>query len=356
MALLFCDNFENWTSTSFDSPGPWIKTVRGISALAGTGNVVFNVNSFRPGIFQTLESGAANASVLLHYGFSSIGTVVANIRVAFDSTTTSGDRQILTLFDGATAQVSLTHKSNGKLAIFRGTTTAQLAESTDLFPFDANVFLDIELKVTIHNTTGVIELRVNGGTQIPSTGSLNTRVSANNQANEIGIGVSGAGSSRPLFKQFILMDTTGSTMNDFIGPVDITSLRPNADGEYDDWTANTGTRFAAVNQAVTDNDTTFVSSSTPGDQVTFQLSNLPSGVTDVFAVFPQMQIRREQGTTRICKFLMRSGIDDELGAKELAIGPTYAFRQEAITTSPFTTNAWDVAEVNGLELGVEITT
>jgi hypothetical protein len=95
---------------------------------------------------------------------------------------------------------------------------------------------------------------------------------------------------------------------------------------------------------------------TPGDQILFELTNLPAGVTDVFAVMPQAQIKREQGTTRITKFQMGSGIDTELGSKELAIGPTYAFRQEAITTSPFTTNAWDVAEVNGLRLGMEITT
>jgi len=346
MALLFCDNFENWASTSSNYPGPWQSADQ-----VTTGANSANINASTPNVFQTSSNGTG----ALLWGITATSTLVVNFRASF-GVGAAGNKPLVQLVDSGTVQCSLVMKSNGKLAIFRGTSTAELAESINIYPFNSNEYLDIEWKVTVHNTTGVIELRVNGVTEIASTGSLNTRAGTNDSADAVRLGTIAAGAARPYFKQFILMDTTGSVMNDFIGPVDVTSLRPNADGEYDDWTANTGTRFAAVNQAVTDNDTTFVSSSTPGDQVTFQLGNLPSGVTDVFAVFPQMQIRREQGTTRICKFLMRSGIDDELGTKELAIGPTYAFRQEAITTSPFTTNAWDVAEVNGLELGVEITT
>jgi len=346
MALLFCDNFENWSSTSEDYPGPW---VRAFGLAGGNGNV----NASVPGVYRT---AGANGTSSLIVGFPNNATVIVNKRVSFESVGSNDNGAIMWFLDGSTEQVSLRFQPNGFFAVYRGLTTAKLGESNNFYPYNLAEYLDIELKVTFHNTTGAVELRINGVTEINLT-NQNTRVSSNNFANQVRIGKSNSTqAARPFFKQFILMDTAGSVMNDFIGPVDVTSLRPNADGEYDDWTANTGTRFAAVNQAVTDDDTTFVSSSTPGDQVTFQLGNLPSGVTDVFAVFPQMQIRREQGTTRICKFLMRSGIDDELGTKELAIGPTYAFRQEAITTSPFTTNAWDVAEVNGLELGVEITT
>jgi hypothetical protein len=352
MALLFCDNFENWSSTSSNNPGPWTfwQTTLGV----GTGSTSANVNFTTPGCYQGEVS--TSFATWLALGFQTSSTVIINTRLSFRNGGPNDNGSSLWLVDGGTEQCSLRIQPDGKFAVYRGLSTAKLGESINSFPINANEFMDVELKVNIHNTTGTVELRVNGVVEI-SLINQNTRASANNSCNSIRIGkTSSSQVGVPVVKQFILMDTTGSVMNDFIGPVDVTSLRPNADGEYDDWTANTGTRFAAVNQAVTDGDTTFVSSSTPGDQVTFQLGNLPSGVTDVFAVFPQMQIRREQGTTRICKFLMRSGIDDELGAKELAIGPTYAFRQEAITTSPFTTNAWDVAEVNGLELGVEITT
>jgi len=349
MALLFCDNFENWSSNSSNNPGPW-QMANGVDTGGGAGNVNISI----PGVYRPQTTGGAG---FLAIGYPNNETIIVNTRIAFaNSNFQVGNRRIINFLDAGTTQCGLTYMNNGYLNFGAGTSGDNLASSLDFFPINSDAYYDIELKVRVHNTLGSVELRINGVQQF-SVSNVNTRSTSNNFSNVIRIGpLTGNTICVPFFKQFILMDTTGSVMNDFIGPVDVTSLRPNADGEYDDWTANTGTRFAAVNQAVTDGDTTFVSSSTPGDQVTFQLGNLPSGVTDVFAVFPQMQIRREQGTTRICKFLMRSGIDDELGAKELAIGPTYAFRQEAITTSPFTTNAWDVAEVNGLELGVEITT
>jgi len=350
MALLFCDNFENWQSTNSNYPGPWVST----SGAWGSGTGNANVNSFTPGVAQFSNANASNLAM----GFANSETVVVNCRIAMGSATgTSDSGAILWFADAGTEQVSLRFQPNGFFSVYRGLTAAKLGESTNFYPYNLDEYLDIELRVTFHNTTGAVELRVNGVTEISLT-NQNTRVSANNFANEAKIGRSAnTQNARPYFKQFILMDTTGSGMNDFIGPVDVTSLRPNADdATILDWTANTGNRWEAVNQAITDGDTTYVSADTPGDQILFELTNLPAGVTDVFAVMPQCQIKREQGTTRITKFLMGSGVDTELGAKELAIGPTYAFRQEAISVSPFTTDPWDVAEVNGLRLGMEITT
>jgi hypothetical protein len=350
MALLFCDNFENWQSTSINNPGPWLRAT-GVWGI-GTGS---NVNSNIAGVFQTTDGGAG----FLETGFPEKETLVVNCRVSFGQTvSTIGNRTICILYSNGSAQCSLVHKSNGHLAIFRGETTAELGQSINSFSINSAVFLDIEWKVTVHNTTGVIELRVNGAVEIASTGSLNTRASTLNSANSITIGkvINSPGLSHPLFKHFILMDTTGSTMNDFIGPVAITSLRPNEDGHYDDWTPNTGSRFAAVNQAITDGDTTYVTANTATDKVSFKLGNLPAGVTDVFGVFAQAQIKREAETTRIARMFLRSGVDDEPIGTAQGIGPTYAFRNAAVTVSPFTTNAFDVAEINDIELGMEITT
>jgi len=351
MALLFCDNFENWTSTSSSYPGPWVNASgNNWGTSSGAGSVNFSTT----GVFRNAgNNGNANLSA----GFPDESTVIVNTRVSFESIGFTDNGAIMWFIDGSTEQVSLRFQPNGFFAVYRGLTTAKLGESNNFYPYNLAEYLDIELKVTFHNTTGAVELRINGVTEINLT-NQNTRVSSNNFANQVMIGRSTTNqAARPYFKHFILMDTTGPTMNDFIGPVDVTSLRPNADdATILDWTANTGTRWQAVNQAITDGDTTYVSASSPGDQILFELQNLPSGVTDVFAVMPQAQIKREQGTTRITKFLMGSGVDTELGSKELAIGPTYAFRQEAISVSPFTTDPWDVAEVNGLRLGMEITT
>jgi len=351
MALLFCDNFENWTTTSTAYPGPWVNAS---GSNWGTAGSAANVNNSIPGVFRSAATtGTSNLAV----GYANSATIISQFRASFASTSETDSGAIVWFNDGSTEQVSLRMQPNGFFAVYRGLTTAKLGESINFYPFNIDEYLDIELKVTFNNTTGSVQLKINGVSEINLI-NQNTRATANNFANQVMIGRSASlQEARPFFKHIIIMDTTGSVMNDFIGPVDVTSLRPNADdATILDWTANTGTRWQAVNQAITDGDTTYVSADTPGDQILFELQNLPAGVTDVFAVMPQAQIKREQGTTRITKFLMGSGVDTELGSKELAIGPTYAFRQEAISVSPFTTDPWDVAEVNGLRLGMEITT
>jgi hypothetical protein len=351
MAVLFYDNFENWTSTSTAYPGPWV--VISNTSSWGSASTASNVNHTISGVYQTGNA----VSTYLAMGFADKATVVCNMRVSFEQPYVNDTGAILWFVDGGTEQCSLRLQPNGYFAVYRGISTAKLGESTNFFSYNNSEYLDIELKIGIHNTTGTVELRVNGVVEINLI-NQNTRASANNFVNQVRIGRhTQTQAARPYFKHFILMDTTDSVMNDFIGPVDITSLRSNADdATILDWTANTGTRWQAVNQAITDGDTTYVSADTPGDRVLFELTNLPAGVTDVFAVMPQCQIKREQGTTRITKFLMGSGVDTELGSKDLAVGPTYAFRQEPMSVSPFTTDPWDVAEVNGLRLGMEITT
>jgi len=346
MALLFCDNFENWESSDNNYPGPWIAATGAIRVNTGAG----------AGGYATASGTAVLWS--LRQGFPNTSTVIVNTKQAGYLGDGSNQTALLWFMDETTIQLSVIRKTNGYFAVLRGNHTGvELGESQNLYPLNIDEELDIECKATFHNTTGSVELRINGITEINLT-NVNTRSSSNNFANQVRIG-SGSNTSANIankFKHFILMDTTGSTMNDFIGPVAVTSLRPNEDGHYDDWTPNTGNRFAAVNQAVTDGDTTYVTADTATDKVSFKLGNLPAGVTDVFGVFAQAQIKREAETTRIARMFLRSGVDDEPIGTAQGIGPTYAFRNAAVTVSPFTTNAFDVAEINDIELGMEITT
>lgn len=350
MALLFVDNFESWSSTSNTEPGPWLRTNGANFGTTGASN---NVNYSLAGKLQTASTGASG---WLQKGFANSSTLIVNMRVAFASTSSSSAAQILSFLDNATVQCSLQYKTNGKLGFYRGTTT-ELAESVNDFSLDGTVYLDLELKVTIHNTTGQVELRVNGGVEFATAANLNTRSSANNFINALSVGcmpISGFALVAPIVDHVILMDTTGSVNNDFIGPVDVSTLRPSADGNYTDWTANTGTRWEAVNQAESDGDTTYLTSETVGDKVSFVMTDLPAGVTNVYGVYPFNKIRREQGTTRAIEFFFRSSGTDENGTDKY-VGPNYAFRNDVFSQSPFTSVAWTPAEVNGLELGMEIT-
>jgi hypothetical protein len=347
MALLFCDNFENWTSTSSNYPGPWLLAG---NIIAGSSS---NINSRIADVFATSTGGSTNSH--LHIGFASASEFVVNFKVSIGTAGGSGAKLFVWFLDGGTIQCGLGFKDNGRFAVYRGATT-ELIQGTNSYPFDSANFLDVEWKINIHNTTGSTEVRVNGVEEIAPTGSLNTRSSANNSADIFRIGSQQSGIAVPNYKHVILMDTAGSVMNDFIGPVAISSLRPSADGNYTTWTPNTGTRWDAVNDAITDSDTTYVTANTATDKVSFGMTDLPAGVTDVFGVMAQAQIKREAETTRIAQMFVRAGGTDQAIGTAQGVGPSYAFRNAVATVNPHTAAAWTPAEINALELGMEITT
>ena len=120
-------------------------------------------------------------------------------------------------------------------------------------------------------------------------------------------------------------------------------------GSSDSWTANTGTKVAAV--ASNDGDTTFISSSagSPSAQTfSFPGSGVPAGSTINSVTFtaqvkkgdsffpPQIQLRAQNAS---------STENDSLG-HIISNDSAYAPIAWVMTTNPFTNTAWTLAEVN----------
>jgi hypothetical protein len=98
-----------------------------------------------------------------------------------------------------------------------------------------NQFNYFEIKATIHDTTGSIELRING---VPALNLVNqdTRNAGTGVVNAIRIG--GTNSFGPIWAMddLYICNTSGSTNNDFLGDIRVDTLYPNADGTYSQWT------------------------------------------------------------------------------------------------------------------------
>jgi hypothetical protein len=94
-----------------------------------------------------------------------------------------------TLTDGATAQCTVIFRQDGTLLLQAGgaggTTLATYVGALTAI----NTWYQFEIEIVINNTTGSITVRKNGNTSNDFTATgLNTRVSANNYANKIGLG------------------------------------------------------------------------------------------------------------------------------------------------------------------------
>ena len=153
------------------------------------------------------------------------------------------------------------------------------------------------------------------------------------------------------------MDSTGAAMNNFIGPVDVTLLQPTGDGFYTAWTPNTGARWDAVNDSNPDEDTTYISAAAVGTKNTFTHGTLPAASTAVKATCVWARGRRDDGTTRAFKVLLRNTTPtDALGSVEHFVGANYIWFFQPYEVSPFTSAAFSVSEVNNIEFGCQITT
>lgn len=324
-----------------------------------------------PGTF-TLNSGGSITGSKMRFSGAGIqyaqitldnqATWIVNMRVNIASV--NGTTAILNFMDGSSFQFTLGIKTTGKLACFRGSSSGTQvgSDSINALTFDSDsTYYDIEIKLVIHDTTGSVEVRVNGNTtpEISAT-NVDTKATSNTSADNIRFGqdggVGGTVSMDIRYQHCIVMDASGSVMNNFLGPRNVNVHTPTADGNYTTWTANTGTRFGAVDDSAPNGDTDYVSAPNVGDKVSFVMSNLPAGVTTVNSIVGWTSAKRDDATSRAFKLLLRSSGSDQLGTVEHFVGSSYAYFMDVFDQSPFTSSPWGTSEVDGLEAGAQVTT
>ncbi len=151
------------------------------------------------------------------------------------------------------------------------------------------------------------------------------------------------------------VSASGEITSDIIGDVD-GNLLPEADGNYTQWTANTGTRWDAVNDPVgaPDDDATYVYSTTSsGNKVSFGFEDLPEGVEYVSNVRIYARLRNTGGTNAVIVFYRESSTDYNGTAVALSEEyTTYSQPGWSYSLNPATSLAWTPSEVNSMEWGM----
>lgn len=146
-------------------------------------------------------------------------------------------------------------------------------------------------------------------------------------------------------------DTSGDTP---LGDRAVSWLPPTSDGADTDWTPLTGTdHFAMVDESPPDGDTSYNSSSTATDKDSYGMTDLAASVASVDAVVWKGSFEKTDAGTRAVKpLLVISSTEYEGTAQNL--GTSYQQLYQVYNTSPATSSAFTVSEVNALEAGVEL--
>jgi hypothetical protein len=263
---------------------------------------------------------------------------------------------ICSVQDAGSLQCDVRINLDGTISVTRGGTTL----GTTSFALTAGTHATIDWYIKIDNSVGATQIRVQGDIK-PLDGndllsSIDTQVTANASANQVRFGSGAVAFNRVLdIAQIYINDAQGPANNSLpAGIPGIYALLPDADGSTMDWTPNTGAAHDAVDDTTPDDDTTYISSNTPGDIALFTYPALSVTSGDILVAQSCMLVRKDDAGTRTVTPAIKSGGSDYVGA-DANVGTSYQYDLQQFETDPDTGLAWTISGWNAAEKGIKLT-
>lgn len=373
MALLFMDSFDHYATA--DLLGKWTSQYSGSagSPSISSGNGRRSTNSLRcptpsgqsnptapvalvPGNHGPAPSGA---TCVIGFAFRATRFDLLQVGSDFDPTsnTSTADNCLLMIRQGSTNQVAFTFNTNGTISAYRGTTAATLL-GTSSSGVSTNQYQYLQIKVVINNSTGSIEIRLDGTTILSLTG-IDTQNTASATWDEIVIGRLASDTSGTMtwdFDDLYLLDGTTSAddpRNDFLGDCRCDVLLPDGTGNYNDSTSSSGgARYTTVDEASQDGDTTYNTFAAAGDKDSYTYAAAPVAGATIYGVQANLWHRKEDAGTATARALTRLGGSDYYGSSR-APGTGYLCARQPWAQKPSDSSDWTDTDVNGAEFGYE---
>ena len=340
MALRFIDGFDTYTSDA--------SVALRYSALPSSGSYygIQSSSGRRGGGCLDLYSGSGYAGKT----FDDQTTWTVGFALKVDSMPSSTTR-LLQLRDSAgDAQCTLALTIAGALAVYRGGTSNTLL-GTSSGSITTGAWYYIEMKVTIHDSTGSAVVRINE-TEVLSLSSVDTKYTTNAYAREVllcGLPSIVHGYIDDLY----VLDGTGSTVN-FLGDVRVDALFPSGAGSVTEFTpSGAANNWDCVNDTDPDGDTTYTTATTVDDTDLLAFSDLSAVSGDIYGVQATLIARKDDAGTGGMKttVLLNS---TEYDGSEITMSDSYVSRQTIWEQNPDTAAAWAQSEINGAEFGYKV--
>jgi hypothetical protein len=334
--LEFLEGFDHYTNgTSPPQAGKWDLGATPANHVAGR--------------FGGLAARMINANLSLRTGqLTNQATRVIGFAVRWLTSYGTNTNPFVRFDDGTTVQVDLRLTAGRNIEVTRNGTV--LGTSSNSILLDTWYYL--QFKVTIDNS-GSFEVRINDVNWVSASG-VDTQNTANAYSN--GVFFSNTGYDYYVDDLYIL-NSTGSVNNDFLGECRIHTVMPNGDGATTDFTPNAGiTNYTQVDEIPPDGDTTYVSSSTPGDIDQYDFADITT-TGSIAGVQVVIDARKDDAGARQIAESCRSGGVDYTGANTFTLSSDYFMGYRQIRElDPNTAAPWSVSGVNSAQFGVEVIT
>ena len=279
-------------------------------------------------------------------------TIIVGASVRFETEVPDTTDNFITLYgdSGTVDHIQVYVVANtGALQVRRGTATTLGTTAAGLI--SANTAHYIELKVLIHDSTGTVDLYVDGVSRLSLTSQDTKDGGTNSYVDRVTFtGVSG---NQMILDDIYIANGAGSLNNDVLGDVHVETLYPNAEGATIQWTPSTGTDNAAlIDEPNTPNTTDYNSDSTPGNIDMFDMDALSDASLEVFGV--QMNSYAAKDTTDTIQFRHRINSDSNIAnGADNALNTAWLHFVEMFETDPDGGGQWTGAQLNAAEFGYE---
>jgi hypothetical protein len=340
MAWAFGDGFDCYATTADMANGYWDSIgaspfTFGAGRFAGSQALVFNSGVSPP---LTKSSGVNDA--------------VHHIVVAFRQTNAlsgSSTAVWLQLLDGTTGQCAIVFRSDGAILLASGAYNGAVLATYTGAVTASNVWYAFEFEVVIHNSTGSFTVRKNGNPSNDFTlGSLNTRVSANNYANKLSVGLNLGGQAQNLDDLYWRSDASSVA---WMGDIRCYTRAPASDASVQFSRTTGASNFSCVDEPQQNTTTDYVYDSVPGHSDLYGIAPIASTPLTTYAVTTRAYAIKSDAGTRTMAVQLKSGAST-VASPTVVLTPSnwqWAWRHD--TTDPATGAAWTAAAVNLAQVG-----
>lgn len=344
MTLIALESFDNIATADLAAKGWSITGTPAVSGLvARTGPSALQVNANNEFVRRAVAASEEHATFI----------VGSALHVATPAT---GEVSVVALRSdaGATSHITLSMSSSGGLSVRRGNhgdvvigAAGTLATGTWYF---------IELKVTLSDTVGTIDVRVNGASTLSLTGQDTKNLGTKTVFDTVLLGNTSTGAPTMYYDDVYVVNGAGTVNNNFLGDLRVRSLAPSGNGTSSQLLGSDGNSID--NYLLVDDPTPdtadYVGSATLDQKDTYAFTDLPDTSGQVLGVQVNALATKTDTGARNLALVTRSGVTDYDSPDAALTNGSNLFVQHLRELDPATAAAWTRAAVNAAEFGVKV--
>ena len=337
MSIIWVDSLQAYNginTNSYSLQGSYTVARPGSLSFASTGRVagsrslVFDYSNSANSIYKAIPASNTVTAGFSFYVTSPVGG--------------SYPRTILTLMDAALSvnpcRLEIVGSSTLQFTTPAGTTVSSYAVPTGTWLFIEVVFTG--------GTSGSASCYINGGLVFTATGNFTTTLVSNVIFGSYYFGGNSEYGSVSFSDLYVANDAASR------GDCRIQVQVPAANSSVA-WTPLSGSNYANVNELPVDGDSSYVYTSTSGNQDLYTVNALSGTPTSIKAVQVRTCMRKVDASAHTAASVMSSSGTVSVGTTQ-NLGTSYSFGTDVYLTDPHTSAAWTGAAVNALLIGQKL--